>query len=107
MATVGIEQDEELRPRANANLLSMLPNPFRTSIQIDYAISCAQDVNFTIYDVCGKKVKTLVDGYQEPGQFSVTWTGYDEKGRKLAAGIYFGRIEVGKNAVTNKLILIR
>ena len=107
MATVGIEQDEELRPRANANLLSMLPNPFRTSIQIDYAISCAQDVNFTIYDVCGKKVKTLVDGYQEAGQFSVTWTGCDEKGRKLAAGIYFGRIEVGKNAVTNKLILIR
>ena len=107
MATVGIEKDEELTPGANANLLSMLPNPFRTSIQIDYAISCAQDVNFTIYDVCGKKVKTLVDGYQEPGQFSVTWTGYDEKGRKLAAGIYFGRIEVGKNAVTNKLILIR
>ncbi|MBA7478814.1 hypothetical protein ES707_14242 [subsurface metagenome] len=107
MATVGIEKDEELTPGENANLLSMLPNPFRTSVKIDYAISCAQDVNFTIYDVCGKKVKTLVDGYQEPGQFSVTWTGYDEKGRKLAAGIYFGRIEVGKNAVTNKLILIR
>ncbi len=63
MATVGIEEDEELTPGENANLLSMLPNPFRTSIQIDYAISCAQDVNFTIYDVCGKKVKTLVDGY--------------------------------------------
>lgn len=107
MATIGIEEDEDLAPRANANLLSMLPNPFRTSIQIDYAIPWAQDVNFTIYDVCGKKVKTLVDGYQEPGQFSVTWTGCDEKGRKLAAGIYFGRIEVGKNAVTNKLILIR
>jgi flagellar hook assembly protein FlgD len=64
-------------------------------------------VNFTIYDVCGQKVKTIINGYQEAGQFSITWTGCDEKGRKLAAGIYFGRIEVGKNAVTNKLILIR
>ncbi|MCK4249923.1 S8 family serine peptidase, partial [candidate division WOR-3 bacterium] len=107
MATVGIEEDEYLTPRANANLLSILPNPFTTSVKIDYAIPCAQDVNFTIYDVCGKKVKTFVDGYQEPGQFSVTWTGCDEKGRKLAAGIYFGRIELGKHAVTNKLILIR
>lgn len=107
MATIGIEEDENLTPRANANFLSMLPNPFRTSVKIDYAIPCAQDVNFTIYDVCGQKVKTFIDGHQEAGQFSVTWTGCDDKGRKLAAGIYFGRIEVGKNAVTNKLILIR
>jgi len=107
MATIGIEEDEDLTPGANANLLSILPNPFRTSVRIDYTLPYAQDVNFTIYDVCGQKVKTLVDGYQEAGQFSVMWTGCDGKGRKLAAGIYFGRIEVGKNAVTNKLILIR
>ena len=107
MATFSIEEDEDLTPGANANLLSILPNPFRTSVQIDYILPTAQDVNFTIYDVCGQKVKTFIDEYQDAGQFSVTWTGCDDKGRKLAAGIYFGRIEVGKNAVTNKLILIR
>ncbi len=107
MATIGIEEDEDLTPGANANFLSILPNPFRTSVQIDYTLPYAQDVNFTIYDVCGQKVKTFIDEYQDAGQFSVTWTGCDDKGRKLAAGIYFGRIEVGKNAVTNKLILIR
>jgi subtilisin family serine protease len=107
MATIGIEEDGELTPKENANFLSMLPNPFRTSVQIDYTVPYAQDVNFTIYDVCGQKVKTFIDGHQEAGQFSVRWTGCDDKGRKLAAGIYFGRIEVGKHAVTNKLILIR
>jgi len=107
MATIGVPEDEAMGPTGYVNLLSVLPNPFRNAVRIDYAVFYAQDIHITVHDVCGKKVRTLVDRIHEPGSFSIIWDGRDDYGRPLAAGVYFGRIETETHAATNKLILIK
>ena len=107
MATIGVPEDEAINPTGHINLLSALPNPFRNAVRIDYAVSYPQNIHFTIHDVCGKKVRTLIDRIHEPGSFSIIWDGRDDHGRRLAAGVYLGRIETETHAAINKLILIK
>jgi flagellar hook assembly protein FlgD len=50
-------------------------------------------VNLAIYNVLGRKVKTLVDEHQSAGYKIEWWDGKDEKGEAVASGIYFYRLE--------------
>ncbi|MEE8596536.1 MAG: FlgD immunoglobulin-like domain containing protein, partial [bacterium] len=107
MATVGIEQDEESRPTKDFQTLSACPNPFRHAVRIDYAVTHVQNIHLAIYDVCGKKVRTLINEIHKPGDFSIFWDSKDDSGQRVSAGIYFSRIRAEKSALTNKLILIK
>ncbi len=107
MATISIEEHEAIIPTKDSQLLVASPNPFANSVRIDYMVPYPQNIHLTIHDVCGNKVRTLINEAHESGNFSVIWDGRDDYGRKLAAGVYFGRIETQRNAETNKLVLIR
>jgi len=107
MALIGTEEKELFTSLENAQLLSAAPNPFRNAVTIDYSVSHSLQIECAIYDVCGKKVRTLIDKVHEPGHFSIMWNGKDDTGRTVSAGVYFCRIEADKNAMTNKVILIR
>ncbi|NIN69479.1 MAG: T9SS type A sorting domain-containing protein, partial [Anaerolineae bacterium] len=50
-------------------------------------------VTLTIYNVAGKKVKTLVSGEMDGGTHIVRWNGTDENGSRVASGIYFYRLK--------------
>ncbi len=107
MALIGTEEKELFKSVENAQLLSVVPNPFRSAVAIDYSVSHALHIGCAIYDVCGKRVRTLIDRVHEPGHFSIMWNGKDDSGRRVSAGVYFCRMEADKNAMTNKVILIR
>ncbi|HEC79344.1 MAG TPA: T9SS type A sorting domain-containing protein [candidate division WOR-3 bacterium] len=107
MATVGVKENETITPAEIIPVLSAFPNPFNKSVKIDYAVPYPQNINLIVYDVCGKKVRTLVNERQKPGNFAVVWDGKDDEGKEVAAGIYFGRIKTEKGVVTNKLIFIK
>ncbi len=107
MATIGIGEDKTVVPTNESRLMAAAPNPFRSSVRIDYVVLYPQHVHLVIYDVCGNRVRTLLNGDHEPGRFSLIWDGRDDVGRKLSAGIYFSRIEVEQSVIANKLILIR
>ncbi len=64
-------------------------------------------VNLTIYNVLGKKIKTLVDEIREAGTHSATWDGTDENGQTAPSGVYFYRFDAGLVSGTKKMILVR
>ncbi|MCB0312252.1 MAG: T9SS type A sorting domain-containing protein, partial [Calditrichaeota bacterium] len=68
------------------------PNPFNPSTVIGYRLSVASRVELSIFDLLGKKVRTLVDERQPAGQYEVRWNGEDADGNALSAGIYFYRM---------------
>ncbi len=107
MATIGVEEDEAIIPSEHLSPFRVHPNPFRSSVRIDYTVFYPLNIQLTIHDVCGMKVRTLVDKIHDAGSFSIIWDGKDDHGQSLAAGVYFGSIETGKRTVTNKLILIK
>ena len=112
---VGVEEqfgDSDAFPQVYS-LSQNYPNPMGNVTQIEYALPTASRVSMRIYNVSGQLVKTLVDELQEPGQYSISWSGRDEKGQRVAPGIYFYKFEAHtglgtedyKN--TKKMILLR
>jgi flagellar hook assembly protein FlgD len=86
------------------------PNPFARSTTIAYAIPAESDdyqTSLKVYDARGRCVRTLVEAPVSPGKHHASWDGSDEKGRQVASGVYFYRLERGGKSVTRRVVLIR
>jgi len=81
------------------------PNPFRTRLAIRYSLAAAGRASVRVCDLAGRVVRTLFNSEQQPGRYSVTWNGTDDRGRELARGIYFCRFTAGDFRATEKLVL--
>jgi len=64
---------------------------------IKYNLDFATEVQIVIYSVNASVVATLFDGHQPAGNYSITWNGRDDKGRKLPSGDYVAEVRIGKN----------
>ena len=91
------------------------PNPCNPSTNIGYTIASSKEqvagstkqvgmerVRLVVYDLLGREVAVLVDGYQTPGEHRVTFDA-----RKLASGVYFYRLVAGGAVQTRKMALVR
>jgi len=93
------------------------PNPFSARggsisggnpiTSIEYALPVPGHVRLAIYDLLGRKVRTLVDTRQEAGHFKTDWNGRDKFGVSTPTGVYFCRMEVGNYIKVIKLALVR
>jgi unsaturated chondroitin disaccharide hydrolase len=84
-------------------LLQNYPNPFNPSTTISYSLDkLSAPVTLKVYDILGNEVKTLVDKYQYPGDYSVKFDGSN-----LASGIYFYRLEYENFIQTNSMTLVK
>jgi hypothetical protein len=104
--TTDVEQDGAL-PRFVYDLSQNFPNPFNPSTSVRYSVGDRARVRIGVYDVGGRLVRTLVDEVQEPGRRDVLWDGRDDRGRELAAGIYWVRFEAGEHRFAKKAVLLK
>lgn len=84
------------------------PNPFNPSTKLQFAVSNAEKVKVEVYDIQGKLVRTLVD-YElyQPGNYEVLWNGLDNRGSKVASGVYFAKMQAGKFLQTKKMVMAK
>jgi hypothetical protein len=83
------------------------PNPFNPSTVISFTLSEPAHVKLAIYDVTGRLVRILADGAFPQGAKTVEWNGRDGANAVLGSGIYFCRLQAGRNAITKKMVLLR
>jgi hypothetical protein len=83
------------------------PNPFNPETELSYLLPRDCQVNLTVYNVLGKRIRVLVDGYRAAGEHFVLWDGKDNSGVDVASGIYFYRIKTAEFAQTKKMVLMR
>jgi len=88
-------------------LLQNYPNPFNLSTKIEFGLKNPGFVSLNIYDVLGRKVRTLVSQDLPSGYKSVLWDGKDDKGLEVASGIYFYRIQAGDFAESKRMLLLK
>lgn len=86
---------------------SIYPVPCCLVAAIRYQLPTSGYVAVRIYDTAGQLVRTLAAGPMQAGNYKTMWDGCDNKGKKIGPGIYFCRLEVNKDKITRKLVLMR
>ena len=98
---------EDMIPES-ALLYSNFPNPFNPETTISFSLPEASDVELSIYNIKGQKVRTLLAEEREMGKHSVVWSGDDDTGKKVSSGVYFYQIAVnGEIERMNKCLLLK
>lgn len=104
----GMKEYRDTRHKTRAlKLLSCSPNPFTMKTVVRYQLSATSHVSLRIYDITGRLVKTLVDGFQSSRVYKVEWDGCNNNNCKVAAGVYFTRLTSGDFTSVKKVILVR
>ncbi|MDP8321722.1 MAG: right-handed parallel beta-helix repeat-containing protein [Candidatus Stygibacter australis] len=102
-----VENVEECIPNTGL-ALSNYPNPFNPETKIYYTTSDdTQITEIAIYNLKGRKVKTLIKDKVSEGEHTVFWNGEDESGKQCASGIFFCRISNGADVKVNKITLLK
>ena len=83
------------------------PNPFNATTLIKFAIPRDSYVGLAIYDLLGRRVRSLNSGNLQAGYHEIVWDGNDESGIQAASGIYFYRLDADNLTLTKKMVLIK
>jgi hypothetical protein len=104
--TAGVEDDVAGKP-VLTRLVSTYPNPFNQATRVVFEVAERARVNIGVYDIMGRKVRTLHDGVVPASRHDVTWQGIDDAGSPVATGIYFCRMTAGGVTQTQKMVFQR
>ena len=76
------------------HLAQNYPNPFNPETVISWQLPVSARVDLEIFNLLGQKINTLFSGNQKAGDYKISWNGKDNRGRKMASGIYIYRLKV-------------
>jgi len=89
-------------------LLQNYPNPFNPSTTIEYHLPQTSQVEISIYNVAGQKIRTLINESVALGNHKVSWDGKNSKGIAVTSGVYYCQLHtIGTVIITRKMILLR
>ncbi len=94
-------------PRST-RLAQNYPNPFNPTTTIEYSLARTSHVELAIFDVTGRRIRTLVNGVQRPGEVAPqVWDGTNDGGVAVASGVYFYRLSTAEFTRTRKMVLLK
>jgi len=76
-------------------------------IKIAYGIPKKTNVEITVYDLLGRKIRTLLNDIREPGIYYLLWNGCDKNGKEIGNGVYFVKIKTEEKEEIKKFVRIR
>lgn len=88
-------------------LYNSYPNPFSTETRTAFVLYKDSHVTVDVFDVLGRKVRTLFNGDLPTGYEQVEWNGTTDSGVRASSGVYFIRIDVAGSVKVNKVLYLR
>ena len=101
-----VGDDAQITP-AKFELAQNFPNPFNPTTDITFSIDRAANVDLSIYNMLGQKVRTLTTGSKVAGTHVLRWDGRDESGSSVSTGIYLYTLTDGSTSITKKMALMK
>ncbi len=95
---------------ADVRILSNYPNPMNpqdSETTIMYQLPQKSNVELTIYNILGERVKTLINEIRYAGQFTINWDGRNEANQMVSSGIYLCRIKSDQGMSSRKMVVVR
>ena len=88
--------------------VKVYPNPFNPTTLISFSIPEESNIELTIFNIKGQKIKTLVNSNLEQGNHSIIWSGNDKLNKPVSSGVYFYKLNVnGRTEATKKMLLLK
>jgi hypothetical protein len=106
VGAAALEEGETALP-SEVTLRPGYPNPFEGAVTLKYELPEATDVRVAVYDLLGRRVRTLVDARREAGTHPLRWDGSDAGGVPMASGVYFVRLTAGDVMRSEKVVRVR
>jgi flagellar hook assembly protein FlgD len=82
------------------------PSPFPRT-RIEYTVPKTTEVELAVYDVGGRRVRTLVEATLDAGKHTAVWDGKEGAGKEVPSGVYFYRLRVGGLEAKQRMVLLR
>jgi hypothetical protein len=101
-----LEEESETTPK-DFQLDQNFPNPFNSETQIRYFLPKRCNVRLTVYNLAGRRIRTLVKGRKEAGLAEVRWDAKDDYGMLVASGVYFYELRAEGFTETKKALLLK
>jgi flagellar hook assembly protein FlgD len=83
------------------------PNPFNPRTTIRFSLPTAGRTSVAVYDVAGRRVRTVLNEVLPAKVHEVSWTGDDDQGRQVAAGVYFYMVTSGDHRSVGRMALVK
>ena len=83
------------------------PNPFNPKTQIRFDLPQRNNVNITIYNTLGQRVKVFSMINTPAGTHAITWNAINQNGQPLSAGVYLYQMISEDFVKTRKMILLK
>ncbi len=106
MAEVNLGRNAGSLPQG-FTLYQNYPNPFNPDTRIDFDLPQSSKTALAVFNVLGRKVRTLIDGQLPAGSHTVVWDGRQDDGNPVASGIYLYRLETQTGTLTRKMMLLK
>ncbi len=97
-----VNVDDLSSPSASLDLQQNFPNPFNPRTRISFNLDSAAPVKLEVFDIRGRKIVSLVDGYRQAGSNHVDWDAANQP-----SGIYLYRLSTPQGSQTRKCILMK
>ena len=86
-------------------ITSVYPNPFNPAARISLSLAKTGPVDVAVFDIKGRRIRTLKSGVLQQGEHELTWRGQDDSGQSVASGVYFCRMVADSRIRTEKMLL--
>ncbi|MFC1542933.1 T9SS type A sorting domain-containing protein [Candidatus Neomarinimicrobiota bacterium] len=87
--------------------LSGYPNPFNPTATIRFGLPDPGMITLVVYDLLGREMVRLIEGYRDAGWQSVVWNGWDVRSREVPTGIYIARLITPQKVKAIKLVMMK
>jgi hypothetical protein len=92
---------------SNYALNQNYPNPFNPNTIINYQVQLSGNIELSIFDIRGRKIRKLVNEQKSVGDYQIKWDGTNDSGDPLSSGQYFYQLKVGDFISTKKMVLLK
>ena len=101
------EDEPENEILSTPQLYGNYPNPFNPKTTISFSLPEEEDIELTIYNIKGQKVKTLYSGLADEGEHTMIWEGKDSNDKLVSSGLYFYKLKTNNKELTRKMLMMK
>jgi hypothetical protein len=87
--------------------LENYPNPFNMKTTITYTLPVSSDVNLSIYNIVGQKIRFFEMSNKSAGQHQLVWDGRNNIQQDVPSGIYLVRLSTANSTISHKMMVVK